>query len=426
MSRITALALSLALPLGCAWLPISQAEPAEGAANPSTVQKLGFDAWLGDFRQRARDQGIEGWVLEQAFTGLQADLSIIRFDENQPEFSRPVWQYLEGAISPWRVARGKALLAEHHRTLDAIEASYGVNRYILIAIWGMESNFGQQMGDKNIVRSLATLAWHGGRRTAFWEEQLLAALKIVQNGDVTASSMRGSWAGAMGQTQFMPTTYLAHAVDFDGNGKRDIWQSTPDALASAANYLAGSGWRTAQAWGYEVQLPTLFEFALADGEQRKSLREWQELGVRLRSIKEPSDTLLDQEASLFLPAGYRGPAYLQLNNFHCILKYNNSTAYALAVGLLADSLAGRSFHLQRWPKDDTPLSRTERLEIQQLLNVLGLASGTADGIIGVNTRKAIRSFQLQSDLPADGHASALLLKRLREATAEQGLRKLTQ
>lgn len=426
MSRITALALSLALPLGCAWLPISQAEPTTGAVPPPAVQKLGFDAWLGDFRQRARDQGIEGWVLEQAFTGLQADLSIIRFDENQPEFSRPVWQYLEGAISPWRVARGKALLAEHHRTLDAIETSYGVNRYILIAIWGMESNFGQQMGDKNIVRSLATLAWHGGRRTAFWEEQLLAALKIVQNGDVTASSMRGSWAGAMGQTQFMPTTYLAHAVDFDGNGKRDIWQSTPDALASAANYLAGSGWRTAQAWGYEVQLPTLFEFALADGEQRKSLREWQELGVRLRSIKEPSDTLLDQEASLFLPAGYRGPAYLQLNNFHSILKYNNSTAYALAVGLLADSLAGRSFHLQRWPKDDTPLSRSERLEIQQLLNVLGLASGTADGIIGVNTRKAIRSFQLQSDLPADGHASALLLKRLREATAEQGLRKLTQ
>ncbi len=417
MSKIAFFSLSLltALTAPCALSATSDSSPVQVAMQQTRT----FDEWLGAFRQSARNQGIESWVLEQAFTGLTADLSIIRSDENQPEFSRPVWQYLESAISPWRIARGKALLAEHQRTLDSIETEFGVDRFTLVAIWGMESNFGQQTGDKSIVRSLATLAWHGGRRASFWENQLLAALRILQNGDITPVAMRGSWAGAMGQTQFMPTTYLQHAVDFDGNGKRDIWNSSADALASAANYLASSGWKTGHAWGHEAKLPTLFEFALADGEQRKPVAEWIRLGVQLRDVPEPDETLLLQEASLFLPAGYRGPAYLQLDNFHSILAYNNSTAYALAVGLLADSLAGKNFHLHRWPKDDAPLSRSERLEIQQLLNVLGLASGTADGIIGVNTRKAIRSFQLQHDLPADGHASARLLQRLREATQEQ-------
>lgn len=418
MSKLAPFTLPLlaALLLPCTPLLASDTAPATASANN---QQSPFNSWLNGFRHKARAQGIEGWVLEQAFTGITADMSIIRSDENQPEFSRPVWQYLESAVSSWRIARGKALLAEHQRTLDAIEVAYGVDRHTLVAIWGMESNFGQQTGNKSIIRSLSTLAWHGGRRASFWEDQLLAALQILQSGDISPAAMRGSWAGAMGQTQFMPTTYLQHAVDFDGNGKRDIWNSSADALASAANYLANSGWKPGQAWGYEVQLPTLFEFALADGEQRKPLHEWLQLGVRLRDISEPDDSLLLQEASLFLPAGYRGPAYLQLDNFHGILKYNNSTAYALAVGLFADSLAGKTFHLHRWPKDDTPLSRSERLEIQQLLNVLGLASGTADGIIGVNTRKAIRGFQLQHDLPADGHASALLLKRLREAAGEQ-------
>lgn len=415
MPKLTPLALAALLGLTVGTL---QAAPDSAPVTASGQQTRTFEQWLAIFRQKARTEGIEGWVLEQAFTGLQADMSIIRADESQPEFTRAVWQYLEGALSSWRIARGKALLAEHRRTLNAIESRYGVDRHILVAIWALESNYGQQMGDKRIVRSLATLAWHG-RRGSFWEDQLMAALHILQNGDITPNSMLGSWAGAMGQTQFMPTTYLEHAVDFDGNGKRDIWGSAADALASAANYLRNSGWQNGLHWGYEVQLPTLFDHALADGTQSKTVAEWLELGVRLRDNLQPAESLLDRQASIFLPAGYRGPAYLQLDNFHSILKYNNSTAYALAVGLLADSLGGAaSFSLHRWPTEDLPLSRSERLEMQELLNRLGLASGTADGIVGVNTRKAIRAFQQKHDLPADGYATGRLLEKIREEAAE--------
>lgn len=410
-SLAAAVLLGLALP-ATSLLTI----PAHAAETPAAVQTVPFEQWLGNFTRKARNAGIEGWVLEQAFTGLTPDSSIIRADQSQPEFTRPVWQYLEGALSSWRIARGKALLAEHKRTLDVIEQRYGVDRYVLVAIWGMESNFGRQMGEKNIVRSLATLAWNG-RRARFWEDQLMAALQILQNGDVSSRSMVGSWAGAMGQTQFMPTTYLEHAVDFDGNGKRDIWNSSADALASAANYLANSNWQAGMGWGHEVQLPTLFDHAMADGEQRKSLAEWIRLGVQLRKPLNLDDEALQQQASIFLPAGYRGPAYLQLDNFRSILRYNNSTAYALAVGLLANGLQGEHFSLQRWPTEDQPLSRSERLELQHLLNELGLATGTADGIIGVNTRKAIRGFQKLHDLPQDGYASTRLLKSIRSEVA---------
>lgn len=415
MSKLSYLVFSAALSLSNA-PTLLQAAPASSTEAAADKQTLTFAQWRSGFIQQARAAGIEGWVLEQAFTDLSADPSIIKSDQSQPEFSRPVWQYLEGALSSWRIARGKALLAEHTRTLDTLEQRYGVDRYTLVAIWGMESNYGRHTGDKNIIRSLATLAWNG-RRAAFWEEQLLAALRIVQNGDISARAMLGSWAGAMGQTQFMPTTYLEYAVDFDGNGKRDIWNSAPDALASAANYLYHSGWQRDAHWGYEVQLPTLFEHALADGEQRKTLNEWLQLGVTLPAGIKLSAEQLQQQASIFLPAGYRGPAYLQLNNFRSILKYNNSTAYALAVGLLANGLQGEHFSLHRWPTEDQPLSRTERLELQQLLNELGLATGTADGIIGVNTRKAIRGFQLREDLPQDGYASKYLLEKARAAAA---------
>lgn len=415
MPKLSSLVFSAVLGLAAA-PGLLHAAPANNTPATTGEQTVSFEQWRTGFIQKARAAGIEGWVLEQAFTDLNADPSIIKSDQSQPEFSRPVWQYLEGALSPWRIARGKALLAENKRTLDTLEQRYGVDRYTLVAIWGMESSYGRHTGDKNIIRSLSTLAWNG-RRAAFWEDQLLAALRIVQNGDISARAMLGSWAGAMGQTQFMPTTYLEHAVDFDGNGKRDIWNSAPDALASAANYLYNSGWQRDARWGYEVQLPTLFDHAMADGEQRKTLKEWLQLGVELQSGITLNAEQLQQEASIFLPAGYRGPAYLQLNNFRSTLKYNNSTAYALAVGLLADGLQGGHFSLHRWPTEDQPLSRTERLELQQLLNDLGLATGTADGIVGVNTRKAIRGFQLREDLPQDGYASKYLLEKVRAAAA---------
>lgn len=377
-----------------------------------------FAQWLQQFRNKALQQGISAGTFEQAFSGVTPDASIIRADENQPEHVRPVWQYLESAISSWRVARGKALLAEHRRLLDAIEQEYQVDRHVLVAIWGLESNFGRNMGSKSIVRSLATLAHHG-RRAEFWERQLIAALHIIQSGDISVSGMQGSWAGAMGQTQFMPTTFLDYAVDFDGDGRRDIWNSPADALASAANYLKRSGWKTGQPWGYEARLPTLFAFDSADGIQKKNIRQWLELGVSLRGQQSLPEEQLELSASIFLPAGYRGPAYLQLDNFRSILKYNPATSYAIAVGLLSDSLRGETFSLQRWPQDEVPLTRSERIELQQLLGELGYEAGSTDGIIGVNSRKAIRGFQLEHDLPADGYPTGRLLETVRTIRAQQ-------
>lgn len=398
-------------------LSLSAATPAT-PPQPSPIEaQQEFNRWLTDFRVKALKRNISPEVFDAAFANITPDTTIIRSDENQPEFVRPIWQYLESAISPWRVARGKALLAEHRTTLDAIESQYNVDRNVLIAIWGLESNFGRNTGSKNIIRSLATLA-HQGRRADFWEQQLIAALEILQNGDIEAANMLGSWAGAMGQTQFMPTTFLDYAVDFDGDGRRDIWNSPADALASAANYLKRSGWKHDQAWGYEVRLPTLFNFEMADGAQTQTIAQWLELGVIPRENIQFTDEQLALEASIFLPAGYRGPAYLQLSNFHSILKYNRALSYALAVGLLSDSLRGNTFSLQRWPQDETPLSRTERIELQELLSAQGFETGGNDGIIGMNSRKAIRDFQLQHDLPADGYPSAPLLEKLRSTVQE--------
>lgn len=410
---------SVFITLACLALP-AHAQTTATSPTPTTPAQTerSFEQWQREFQHYALEQGIETWVLEQAFSGLTPDPSIVQADQSQPEFTRAVWQYLQGAITSWRIARGKALLSEHRRTLDAIEAKYQVDRHILVAIWGLESNFGRQMGNKSIIRSLATLAYQG-RRAEFWQAQLIAALRILQAGDVTPKNMLGSWAGAFGQTQFMPTTYLDYAVDFNGDGKRDIWHSTADALASAANYLKSSGWQAEQPWGYEVQLPTVFDYALADGDQQKTLQEWLDLGVNPRQQMLFNEDQLQQPASILLPSGYRGPAYLQLNNFRSILKYNQSTSYALAVGLLANSLAGETFNLHRWPKEDLPLSRTERFELQNLLAGLGFSSGEVDGIIGANSRKAIRGFQQKYDLPADGHATHRLLERVRETSQRQ-------
>ncbi len=402
--------LCIALGLGSIGLPL---QPASAKTLPASISQQDFSQWQQQFRSKALALGISRQLLDQAFSGLQPDPSIIQADSNQPEHVRPVWQYLKSAISPWRVARGKALLAEHRRTLDKIEQQYRVDRHILIAIWGLESNFGKNTGDKHIVRSLATLAAQG-RRAEFWEQQLLAALKILENGDISLEDMRGSWAGAMGQTQFIPTTYLDFAVDFDGDGKRDIWNSTDDALASTANYLHKSGWQQEQHWGYEARLPALFDYMSADGKESKTIAQWLELGVELRQKQQLTPEQLQQRASIVLPAGYRGPAFVQPDNFRSLLKYNRSTSYVLAVGLLGDSLRGEVFSLQRWPQQDQPMSRSQRLETQQLLIRLGYLDDKADGIIGKNSQQAIRKFQLDHDLPADGYPSIRLLERIRQ------------
>lgn len=389
------------------------ASPSTQSSTPLTTQRS-FADWRVGLRMQALNEGITPLLFEQAFAGLTLDPQVITADQSQPEFSRPVWEYLDSAVSSWRVARGKALLAEHAKVLRAIESRYQVDPSILVAVWGMESGFGQNIGSKNVIRSLATLAYEG-RRSAFWRSQLLAALHILQEGDISPNAMLGSWAGAMGQTQFMPTTYRQYAVDFDGNGRRDIWRSSADALASAANYLSLSGWQHNQPWGFEVELPSRdFDYILADGALKKTLAQWQALGIKPRN-KINLRPLKQQQATLFLPSGHNGPAYLLLDNFRSILKYNNSSSYALAIGLLANALKGDYSAPVVWPKHERMLSRTERVELQTLLNSLGFDSGNPDGIIGVNSRQAVRDFQQSQGLAADGHPNEELLKSVRKA-----------
>jgi membrane-bound lytic murein transglycosylase B len=387
--------------------PAVQLQPAI-APEPSVEPTLSFTAWRDNFRGKALQAGIPAELFDRAFAGIEPDEAVIRADRSQPEFTRPVWEYLDGALSSIRVSKGQALLREQQATLTRIEQRYGVDRATLVAIWGMESNFGQFMGDKSVLRSLATLAYEG-RRPQFAEDQLLAALQILQHGDIQPAGMLGSWAGAMGQTQFIPTTYNTHAVDFDGDGRRDIWNSKADALASSAHYLQASGWQAGQPWGMEVRLPKDFDYAQADSSIRKPVREWQAMGVITGPL---SAQLLDQSASLLLPAGYRGPAFLTLGNFRAILKYNNSSSYALAVGLLGERFNGGGQISASWPRDDLPLNRSQRIELQERLAARGYQPGAADSIIGANTRTAIRQFQQSLGWPADGYPTPELLRQL--------------
>lgn len=427
LRQLTA-ASSLILLVACAeqptvadTLPLAPAQPAPVVTLPTSntdaspeIQPLQtFAQWQAGFRQQALQAGITPATFDRAFIGITPDMDVIKADRSQPEFTRPVWEYLEGALSPLRVRNGKKLLDQHAVLLSQLEQRYGVDRSVLVSVWGMESNFGQFQGSKSVIRSLATLAYEG-RRPAFAQAQLIAALQILQNGDIQPEAMLGSWAGAMGQTQFIPTTYNTHAVDFDGDGRRDIWKSSADALASTAHYLQSSGWKRGEPWGFEVQVPGSFDYWLADGSLRKSVAEWQQLGVTLPAgARAPAGTE-QLSAALLLPAGARGPAFLVLDNFRAILKYNNSSSYALAVSLLAERFDNSGFIRGSWPKDDLPLSRCERIELQQLLSANNYDAGTADGIIGANTRKAIRSAQQAQGWPADGYPTHKLLESLRK------------
>ncbi|MDH0749010.1 lytic murein transglycosylase, partial [Pseudomonas sp. GD03842] len=400
---------AVATPLQTA--PMAVAKPASNAqtavaqpddSNFEIQPAMSFAEWQTAFRAQALAAGIRADVFDNAFAGITPDMSVVKADRSQPEFTRPVWEYLDGAMSPVRVRKGQALLAQYADVLNAIEQRYGVDRQALVAVWGMESSFGQFQGTQSVIRSLATLAYEG-RRPQFAQDQLIAALQIIQHGDIDAQSMLGSWAGAMGQTQFIPTTYNTHAVDFDGDGRRDIWNSPVDALASTAHYLQSSGWQKGQPWGFEVQLRPGFDYALADASTRKSVGEWQQLGLKLPSGGALPANLLQQQAALLLPAGYKGPAFLVMDNFRAILKYNNSSSYALGVGLLSERFSGGGYVIAQWPRGDRPLSRSERIELQTLLSARQYDAGAADGIIGANTRKAIRSAQQAFGWPADGY-----------------------
>jgi len=378
----------------------------------------GFDRWVRDFWPTARSAGISANTYNRAFDGIQPDPQVIEKAEFQPEFVRPMAQYVMQAVSDKRLEDGRAKLSEHASLLDAIENAYGVDRHIVVAIWGMESSYGQVLDNprivKNVIRSLATLAYADRRRSRFARRQLLASLKILQRGDISVEGMSGSWAGAMGHTQFIPTTYEAYAVDFDGDGRRDVW-SEVDALASTASYLRQAGWRSGKTWGYEVQLPSRFEYGLADGDKARTLSQWTRYGVRRsggRAFPRPDD-----KAILVLPAGSRGPAFLMLRNHYVIKRYNNATAYALAVGHLADRLRGGPAFAAAWPDDERSLAKTERQELQQHLAKRGFYNGAIDGKIGPMSRTAIRAFQNRSGLIPDGFAGTSLLMQLRRGSS---------
>ncbi len=380
------------------------------SSTPSDLPGQDFATWQANFRQRAVREGIDPALLERAFAGLSPNSRIQELDRKQPEFSKPVWEYLDNAVSAQRIQQGRALLVQHQATLQSVARAYQVDPEVIVAIWGMESNFGSNFGSLSVIRSLATLAWDG-RRRASAEEQLIAALRIVQQGDVTPERMVGSWAGAMGHTQFMPTTFLTHAVDFDGDHRRDLWNSLPDVFASTAHYLHASGWQFGAPWGYEVQLPAGFDWRLSGSEVSLPLTEWSARGVTRIDGSPLSSTA--GKARLLLPAGYRGPAFLALDNFRAVLRYNNAVSYALAVNHLADRLRGAGPIQRAWPRDLRPLGRSQRIELQQRLTAQGYAIGQADGILGGRTQEAVRQLQQRLGLPEDGYATLDLLERLR-------------
>ena len=356
----------------------------------------------------ARAAGIREATLHATLDGAQYLPRVIERDRAQPEFTRTVWDYLDSAVSPGRVARGQDKLAQFRDDIDAAAARYGVPPGVLVAIWGMESNYGSNVGSTPTIDALATLGFDG-RRADWARGELLAALKIVDHGDIDRDHMIGSWAGAMGQTQFLPSNFLAYAVDADGDGRRDIWNSTADVMASTANFLARSGWQAGEPWGVEVTLPPGFDAGRADASVRQSTARWVAEG--LQGVDGQALPAL-ADGSVLLPAGVRGPAFLVGANFRVILRYNNSTSYALAVGLLAQRLNGGPAVLAAWPRDQPALSRSQVLELQNALNQRGFASGTPDGAVGPATRAGVRGYQRSLGLPADGYPSIDLLIRL--------------
>ena len=333
---------------------------------------------------------------------------MIELDRAQPEFVRPVWQYLDGAVSPQRILAGKAQHQIYAKAIDDAAQRYGVPASILIAIWGVESSYGAHFGSFRTVDALATLAYDGRRRD--WaKSELLAALTIVDKGLMSADRLIGSWAGAMGHTQFLPSVYLKYAVDVTGDGKPDIWASVPDVMASTANFLAQSGWRPSEPWGVEVRLPAAFDYSRAELNVRQDSDAWAVQGVRAMNGQ---PLPLMQSASILTPAGANGPAVMVGNNFRVLLLYNSSTNYALAVSLLARQIDGDPGLLAPWPRQLKTLSRSDIEALQSALNRLGMDAGEVDGVVGPATRAGLRRYQASQGLIADGYPTQALLQRL--------------
>lgn len=406
-------ALALALAAVCFGQATRAAESLAGTEAAADIAAFFEKLWPA-----AQKAGIARALFERTTAGLVADPDVTGLAAHQPEHVKSAGAYVAHLVTPARIEAGREKAIEHAGVLAAIESAYGVDGRILLAIWGVESAYGTAKGSRSVIRSLATLAIADTRRAAFWKKELLAALRILQDGAAAPAALVGSWAGAMGHTQFIPSTYAAHAVDFDKDGRRDIWETVADALGSTANYLRASGWTAGVPWGWEVALPPGFDYGWSAPGRPRTLADWQSAGVKAagdsRTLPPPAAHAL-QSLQLTLPAGARGPAFLVSGNFRALLRYNQSTAYALAVGLLADRIGGGPDLAMPWPADDRPLTRAEREELQGVLSWWGRDTGGRDGIIGDRTRAAIRAAQRTFDLAEDGHPSPELLHHLRSS-----------
>ena len=384
----------------------AQISPYTQAQTPN----IRFNRWISGFRARALAQGITPAVFDAAFASLNYNDTVIDRDRNQSEFSKTLWDYLDTAVSDARIRNGRRASDRNRDLLDRIEAAYGVDQGIIVAIWGLESAYGAVRGNTNVIEAMATLAYDG-RRAEFFETQLIAALKIVQSGDTAPRNMIGSWAGAMGHTQFIPTSFLEFAVDGNGDGRRDIWGDDPtDALASTANYLRSYGWVQGQPWGVEVQLPDGFDYATARRDNEKSPSQWAAIGVTDLTGAPVRDY---GPASILLPGGAQGAAFMIFANFEVLERYNTADAYVIGVGHLADRIGGKDAIQASWPRGDRALTGDERRELQQRLRAAGFDPQAIDGRIGPLTIGAIRRYQLANNLTPDGYASVRLLNRLR-------------
>lgn len=377
-------------------------------ASHAYAQAGSFDSCVKNLRQSVISQGISGAVFDRAMAGVEPDPDVLKAFSFQPEFRTAIWDYLAGLVDQERVEDGRAKLKEWSKVLAEAEKKFGVDRHVIVAVWGVESNYGRIQGKRDIVRSLTTLIC-ADKRQAFFRGELLATLRILQSGDIPPEALVGSWAGAFGQTQFMPTTYQRLAVDFDEDGRRDIVSSVPDALGSTANFLKRAGWVTGQPWGVEVKLPA--NYSGPSGRRTKqTLAQWKGLGVKPFSKISLSD---NTQAALLLPAGPQGPAFLVFKNFDAIYSYNAAESYALAIAHLSDRLRGGTAFQTAWPTDDAGTSRAERREIQQALLNRGYDIGEVDGLIGAKSREAISDFQKSNGLTVNGRAGQQVLKALR-------------
>ncbi len=402
----------------CAAALVAVAGVVVGAGRTSANTQMtaaAFQAWVQDFRRDALTKGISPQTFDAAFAKVKAPAkSVVKSVSTQPEVVRTSGDYVSSLVSDGRVQLGREKLEGHRALLSSVESAFGVDARVVVALWGVETYYGRLSGKHSIIQSLATLAATHRRRAKYWRAELLAALKIIEGRHVTAENFKGSWAGAMGHIQFMPTTYHSHAVDFDRDGRRDIWDSKADALASASKFLKAKGWVPGEPWGFEVRLPENFDFDRAGPDVKLPLITWQKKAVvPAKGIGWPE---VNGRLRLLLPEGASGPAFLVTQNFSVLMRYNPSTRYALAVAHLSDRIAGAPDFAQAWPSAKNALRRGERKELQRLLSAKGHNIGPVDGIIGATTREAIRAFQKVSGLPADGHPSQQLLSRLRTAS----------